>query len=90
MLLAGFFLLRRLLSDYQKVQCCFNDDIQGTAAITLAAVLAALRGSGQEKNLGEQRIMFLGAGEAGTGIGTLIAYSMHRRGGLTMEVRGRN
>uniref|UniRef100_A0A7R9VBW4 Malic enzyme n=1 Tax=Chlamydomonas euryale TaxID=1486919 RepID=A0A7R9VBW4_9CHLO len=75
----------RLLQGFQARQCCFNDDIQGTAAITLAAVLAALRGSGQGGSLLGQRVMFLGAGEAGTGIGQLMAYSLHRRAGIPMD-----
>ncbi|KAG1657236.1 hypothetical protein FOA52_000439 [Chlamydomonas sp. UWO 241] len=75
----------RVLEAYRHKQPCFNDDIQGTAAITLAAVLAALRGSGREDNLLGNRIMFLGAGEAGTGIGQLIAYCLHRRTGIPME-----
>ncbi|KAG1659170.1 hypothetical protein FOA52_007551 [Chlamydomonas sp. UWO 241] len=74
----------RLLDTYRDKQCCFNDDIQGTAAITTATVLAALRGSGHG-SLVEQRIMFLGAGEAGTGIGRLLAYAMHRREDMPME-----
>ncbi|GFR44441.1 hypothetical protein Agub_g5680 [Astrephomene gubernaculifera] len=73
----------RLLERYQHSHCCFNDDIQGTASITLAAVLAALRVRGGR--LSEQRILFLGAGEAATGIATLISYCMHRREGLSEE-----
>ena len=71
----------RLLENYQEHQPCFNDDIQGTASITLAAILAGLRVSGEK--LKSQTILFLGAGEAGTGIGQLIAYCLHKRYGLT-------
>ena len=71
----------RLLENYQENQPCFNDDIQGTASITLSAILAALRISGQE--LKSQTILFLGAGEAGTGIGHLIAYCLQKRYGMS-------
>ncbi len=55
----------RLLEGYRNQLCSFNDDIQGTAAITLAALLAALKYKGHA--LAQQKILFLGAGEAGTG-----------------------
>ncbi|KAG2431097.1 hypothetical protein HXX76_009628 [Chlamydomonas incerta] len=73
----------RLLQQYGGTACCFNDDIQGTAAITLAALLAALRVTG--KRLAKQRILFQGAGEANTGIAKLIARSMHVRDGLAEQ-----
>jgi malic enzyme len=58
---------RRVLETYRSQICSFNDDIQGTACITLAALLAALKY--KKHNLADQRILFLGAGEAGTGEG---------------------
>lgn len=57
--------------------------LQGTACITLAGLLSALRASG--KPLSEQRVLFYGAGEAGTGIGELIAIALEHRHGMTRE-----
>lgn len=72
-----------LLEKYRHRVCCFNDDIQGTACISLAGVLSALRAEGA--SLADQRVLFLGAGEAGTGIGELIASALEKRHGMTRQ-----
>lgn len=67
-----------LLKEYQDKLCCFNDDIQGTAAVALGSVLAAcLR---NKVSLSEQRIIFVGAGSAGCGIAELIVLALKADG----------
>ena len=67
-----------LLEKYRKSILCFNDDIQGTAAMALAGVLASCRITGHDfKDL---RLMFLGAGSAATGIGDLIKQALVAEG----------
>ncbi len=67
-----------LLGRYRDNVLCFNDDIQGTAAVALAGVLASTRIVG--KRLEDLRIMFLGAGSAATGIADLICSAMQEAG----------
>ncbi|WP_422931590.1 NAD-dependent malic enzyme [Singulisphaera sp. PoT] len=64
----------RLLDRYRDRLCTFNDDIQGTAAVALSAVLAA--GEVAQTKLVDQRIVVLGAGTAGTGISDQIVAAM--------------
>jgi malate dehydrogenase (oxaloacetate-decarboxylating)(NADP+) len=64
----------RLLEKFRKRMLCFNDDIQGTGAVALSGFLSALQVTG--KPLEKQRILFLGAGEAATGIGSMLAAGM--------------
>jgi malic enzyme len=68
----------RILEGYRKRIPCFNDDIQGTAAVTVAGILAALRITGQP--IGEQRVVFIGAGEACAGIAALLKTAMRAAG----------
>uniref|UniRef100_A0A671UBB8 Malic enzyme n=1 Tax=Sparus aurata TaxID=8175 RepID=A0A671UBB8_SPAAU len=77
----------RLIRRYREKYCTFNDDIQGTASVALAGLLAAQRAVG--KPITEHRVLFLGAGEAALGIANLIVMAMMEAGMTQADARQR-
>lgn len=76
-----------LLEKYRDQYCCFNDDIQGTAAVSVGSLIAASRAAG--KQLKDQTVAFLGAGSAGCGIAEQIVAQMVAEGLTDTEARAR-
>ncbi|KAL3747385.1 hypothetical protein ACJRO7_016205 [Eucalyptus globulus] len=78
----------KLLAKYGTTHLVFNDDIQGTAAVVLAGLLAALKVAGG--SLADHTFLFFGAGEAGTGIAELIALEMSKQAEASVEETRKN
>jgi len=76
-----------LLTRYRDELCCFNDDIQGTASVTLGSLIAASKAAGCR--LRDQTVTFLGAGSAGCGIAEQIIAGMKAEGLSDEEARAR-
>jgi len=74
-----------LLERYKEQYCCFNDDVQGTAAVTVGSLLAACKAA--KTKLSEQRVTFLGAGSAGCGIAEAIVAQMIAEGLSEQQAR---
>jgi len=77
----------KILKKYRNQMCTFNDDIQGTAAVTTGTLMAAMRATGVP--LRDQRIAMFGSGSAGVGISDLLVAAMKEQGLTETEARGR-
>jgi malate dehydrogenase (oxaloacetate-decarboxylating) len=78
---------RRILNKYAADVCTFNDDMQGTAAVVLAAAIAAVRATGSRMR--DQRVVIYGAGTAGMAIADMLRDVMIREGLSEQEATGR-
>ena len=76
-----------ILQRHRENVCCFNDDIQGTAAVTLGTLLSACRKKGEA--LRDQKVVFVGSGSAGCGIAELIINAMVIEGLTGAQARAR-
>ena len=76
-----------ILQRHRENVCCFNDDIQGTAAVTLGTLLSACRKKGEA--LRDQKVIFVGSGSAGCGIAELIINAMVIEGLTDAQARAR-
>ncbi len=76
-----------ILEKYRDELCTFNDDIQGTAAVAVGTLLAAIKVA--KSTLSQQRIVIVGAGSAGCGISNLILRAMVEEGLSEQEARSR-
>jgi malate dehydrogenase (oxaloacetate-decarboxylating) len=78
---------RRILNKYASQVCTFNDDMQGTAAVVLAAAFAGVKAAGTQMR--DQRVVIHGAGTAGIGIADMMREAMVREGLTEEEATGR-
>src|SRR5690606_13768896 len=76
-----------LLARYRDRLCTFNDDIQGTAAVSVAALLGATRIT--RRPLRDQTLLFFGAGASAVGVAELVVAAMQRDGSSAAEARRR-
>jgi malate dehydrogenase (oxaloacetate-decarboxylating)(NADP+) len=77
----------RIFERYRDKILCYNDDIQGTASVTIAGLTTALQIKGE--TLADQRFLFLGAGSAGIGISNMISEALQSKGLSLDEARAR-
>ena len=75
----------RLLEKYRYDTCLFDDDIQGTGAVAVAGIIASMRITGGA--LKDQKLLFLGAGEAGIGIADVFVAALKKEGNSEEEAR---
>ncbi|KFY12730.1 hypothetical protein V492_03695 [Pseudogymnoascus sp. VKM F-4246] len=74
---------RRILDKYRPTMACFNDDIQGTACVTLAAIMAGLHVS--KTKLEDVKVVIFGAGTAGTGVADQVSNAIATESGKSKE-----
>lgn len=80
---------QHILEAYRTDHLCFNDDIQGTGAVTLASILAAIRAQGPGARLRDQRVVVCGAGSAGIGVSQSLYDAMLQEGAEPDDARAR-
>ncbi len=76
-----------LLQRYRDELCCFNDDVQGTASVVVGTLMAACQA--RDEGIGQQRVVFVGAGSAGCGIAEHVVVAMQAEGLTEREARNR-
>ncbi|MBY5923639.1 MULTISPECIES: NAD-dependent malic enzyme [unclassified Halomonas] len=76
-----------LLERYRDEMCCFNDDVQGTAAVCVGTLMAACQARGE--GMARQRVVFVGAGSAGCGIAEMVVVAMMAEGLTESQARER-